>query len=700
VGSDERVEVATAPARDLLAGLVDLDGAPRLGDLFVPAERGAVEEVLRQVLAGTAWRGELALLATDAVSRVVSASFEPVRERATDGPASGALVVLEDVHGSRGRARRLAERLTRLARIISELLAATDVESITSIFTGHMADAAGATVASLSLLEQPDRLTLVGIRGGRDGVASRWRTYPLTGTPAGDCVRSRGPVVLEGRERIRERYPDLETAADGERSIVCLPLLVGERVIGVVSLSFPGVRSFSAAELEFMGVMSDACAQALDRARALGEAADRATKLAFLADASAELSSSLDYEATLTRVARLAVPTFADWCSISLSTDGELRTLSVAHVDPDKVALARDFQERYPPDPSAAQGAYQVLRTGASELTPDVTDEMIDAVVRDAEHREAIRRLNIRSALSVPLKVGDRVLGVITWVAGDGGRRFGRDDVAFGEDLARRAAVAIENSRLHTDLREMAVRLQRAVLPSALPRLAGWETAAHYSPTGALDAGGDFYDVVPLSDGRVAFFVGDVMGRGVHAAAAMAQMRSSVRAFLAVDPDPTAVLTRLDQVFEAYQVDQLVTMLYGVVQPATDSVTLANAGHLPPVLVDASGTVRPVPVRGDLLLGAGGTRRRAVTSPFRAGQTLLAFTDGLVERRDEDIDSGQSRLHRAATSLGTEPLEQALLRMVDEVADPNRDDDVAVLALRRTLVAEAATQAGFHTARA
>ena len=136
----------------------------------------------------------------------------------------------------------------------------------------------------------------------------------------------------------------------------------------------------------------------------------------------------------------------------------------------------------------------------------------------------------------MPLRTSDGVVGVITWVAGEGGRRFGTDDLAFGEDLARRAAVAIENAHLHTEVREMAFRLQRAILPERLPDIDGWQLAAHYAPAGRLDAGGDFYDVIDLEDGSFAFFIGDVMGHGVQAAAAMAQMKSSVRAFVAVDP--------------------------------------------------------------------------------------------------------------------------------------------------------------------
>jgi serine phosphatase RsbU (regulator of sigma subunit) len=281
------------------------------------------------------------------------------------------------------------------------------------------------------------------------------------------------------------------------------------------------------------------------------------------------------------------------------------------------------------------------------------------------------------------LKVNDRVLGVVTWVAGEAGRRFGPRDLAFGEDLARRAAVAIDNAQLHTEVREMAVRLQRAVLPSALPTVHGWRMTAHYSPAGHLDAGGDFYDVIELDEGRVAMFVGDVMGRGVTAAAAMAQMRSAIRTLIAVDPDPRAVLTRLDRLFERYDLEQLVTMVYVVVDTERDELTVANAGHPPPVILRGDGGVERLHVPDEVLLGAGGTARTTSTVPFRHGDMLLTFTDGLVERRGEDIDVGEERLLKAAPMLRQGALPEALVALIGAVRDPTRDDDVAALVVLR-----------------
>jgi PAS domain S-box-containing protein len=660
----------------------EIAGNPVAEALFDDPQRGGVAEVLGLVLEGTSWSGDLPVVDRAGRSRAVAMSVRPVHDQ---DRVAGALLLAGDVVTGEARARRLADRLTRLARVTTELLLARTEEDVTTIVVDHMADAAGATVASLSLLVDRDTLALIGMRGGRAGATSRWATYAVADvTPAGDAVRTGQVLVLGSAAEIRERYPDVERAAEGERSMVCLPLKVGERVLGVATMSFPGRRSFDPAELEFLTIMADTCAQALERVRAMAEAADQAAKIHFLADASLELSSSLDYEVTLGKVARLAVPWFADWCSIAVDQDGELRTLAVAHDDPEKVAMAEELQRRYPPDPDATTGAYQVFRSGQSELTPDITDEMLQEVIDDPELLGLIRGLNFRSALAVPLKVGDRVLGVVTWVAGDQGRRFSEDDLLFGEDLARRAAIAIDTAALHSQLRDVAMRLQRAILPADLPELPGWETAASYLQAGHSDAGGDFYDVIALGDGRLALFVGDVMGRGVSAAAAMAQMRAAIRALVAVEPDAGAVLVALDQVFEQYDFHQLVTMVYAIVDPARDELVVANAGHPPPVLRRADGTVEVVEAEPGLLLGAGGGDRTPITVPFREGDLLVSYTDGLIERRDEDIDAGVRRLARACGAFaGDQDLLTGLAEVIATVRDVRRDDDVAVLALRR-----------------
>jgi GAF domain-containing protein len=681
--ADGTVIYANPTALDLFGSpfdkLVDSDARTRF---FDEPERGAVDQVLKLVRRTGSWTGELTMLASGTSPVAMRTSWTPLTEQA-DG---GALVLIEGTDESTdpyAPGQPLGSRLRRLAAVTSELLAAADVDAVSAIVTDHMMKAAGATAASLSLMVDDETLALMALRGGLEETASRWATYPVaSNVPTAESIRTGRPVLVR-RDDVDERYPSLGGFADGTGSILCLPLVAGGRVLGAVSLSFPGRRALSEAENLFLQLLADTCAMTLDRVDAQRAARDREAKLTFLAAASAKLSSDLDYEATLTAVAEAAVPWFADWCAISLAEDGLLRTIAVAHTHPERIALVRELQERYPADPSTDQGGYRVLRTGVSLLVPEVTDELLVASSRDEEHLELMRALNLSSGLSCALKVGDRTFGVISWVAGEGGRRFSEDDLTFGEDLAQRAAIAIDNAQLHSQMRTAALELQRAVLPDELPRVEGWSTSVQYHPAGRTEAGGDFYDVVPLEDGRLAMFVGDVMGRGVAAASVMAQMRAAIRTLVAIDPDPQAVLAGMDRVFDALHLEQLVTMVYAVADPALDQLQVINAGHPPPALIAADGQIELLEHPSTLILGVGGGTRAVRSVEFRPGDTLLLYTDGLVERRGEDSDTAMARLITALRSERTDAQDAWLSSIVDELRDPTRDDDVAAMLVAR-----------------
>ncbi len=170
----------------------------------------------------------------------------------------------------------------------------------------------------------------------------------------------------------------------------------------------------------------------------------------FLMQAGELLGSSLDIEATLTTIAELAVPELADWCAVHLvRPDGALSQLAVAHTDPERAAWARQLQVRYPPDPDATHGLPQVIRTGESELIPDITDAMLVASAHDERHLEIARRVGMRSAMIVPLAGRDRILGAITFVTAESGVRYGQSELGMLEELARRAALAIDNAHLY-----------------------------------------------------------------------------------------------------------------------------------------------------------------------------------------------------------------------------------------------------------
>ncbi len=595
--------------------------------------------------------------------------------------------------GSAATAR--GRRVAALAAVTAELGRAITVPEVTSIITGRASSALGADAAVLALREGA-RLVVVDSHGLDERQRARWNSFDLTGPgPLSEAVRTGAMVTVRGRAEILARYPRLDDGS--EHSSVALPLR-GSRADGpggAIGFRFDGrVEELTSEERAVLQVVADMCAQTILRLEAQADAAAQQARLRFLADASQVLASSLEYRQTLTQVAALAVPDHADWCSVEIVDDGVLHTLAVAHVDPAKVRLAHELQTRWPSDPSAPGGSAQVLRTGVSLLIEDITDAMLVAATRDPEHLRVARELGLRSAISVPLAAHQTVLGVLTVVAADSQRRYGPHDVPFVEDLGRRAALAIDNADLYSQTRHVAAQLQNALLPQELPDVPGWELAALYRQSGRTEVGGDFYDAMPLTDRTVVAFIGDVMGRGADAAAAGARMRAAVRVLVAQDPHPAAVATAMDRFMAADPPTPLATATYLHFDPTKDILDIVVAGHLPPVLLRADGSSSFVVNAGSPVLGAGTVDRPYRRTAFSAGDTLLLYTDGLVERRGEDIDTSLGRLLDAAraslslvgTERGHEPprtLSCALTEVLDAVADQARRDDIAALVLRR-----------------
>ena len=249
---------------------------------------------------------------------------------------------------------------------------------------------------------------------------------------------------------------------EGIRSLLSLPLKVRGEVRGTLVFYYREPHHFTEAELDVASAIANLSASAIGtselyqaqrRSREEAEAASR--RSAFLAEATGVLASSLDYEQTLSSLALLAVPHVADWCAVDvLDADGVLRRLAVAHVDPEKIVWARELERRYPTDPESPRGVPNVVRTGRSELYPEISDEMLVAGARDAEHLRILREIGFTSAMIVPLVARGRPLGAMIFVTAESARRYGAQDLAFAEDLAHRAALSVDNARLYREAEE------------------------------------------------------------------------------------------------------------------------------------------------------------------------------------------------------------------------------------------------------
>jgi PAS domain S-box-containing protein len=410
----------------------------------------------------------------------------------------------------------------------------------------------------------------------------------------------------------------------------------------------------------------------------------------FLAEASRALADSLEYESTLAAIAQLAVPGVADWCAVELDGDGtgEIVRVAVAHVDPAKVTMAAEIAERYPSDPRADRGVHHVLRTGESQLWPDIPDALIVEAARDEEHLRLIRELGMVSVMMVPMRVRDRVFGVISFVSAESARRFTDADLRLAEDLALRAATAVENARLYRARTKIAQTLQASLLPPLLPEVPGVEAGALYRPAGEEhEVGGDFYDLFATTEDHWFAVIGDVCGKGAEAAAVTALARYTIRAAAAQRSSPAAILRWVNEAMLREGTTRFCTIAVAHLDrsAATTRLTVAVGGHPAPLVLRADGRVETT--------GAGGTLIGLVDDPnlsdarteLGPGDAVLLYTDGVTEadapRRMWTPEELEAVVAGAAGATAQELVDRVADAALSGLTAPPRDD-VAMLALR------------------
>ncbi|CAM5485806.1 SpoIIE family protein phosphatase [Streptomyces aurantiogriseus] len=448
-------------------------------------------------------------------------------------------------------------------------------------------------------------------------------------------------------------------------------------------------------------------------------------RLQLIAEAGRRIGSTLDVTRTAQDLADVAVPALADFISVDLLTSfedgqeepaagGSLMLRRVAHQSvlpgvPEAV-LALGEVDEYP----EGSPPFEALRSGRA-VRRQVTDSAIADWVADDPLRTArIRDFGFHSVMAVPLSARGTTLGVAVFARHRHPDPFQQDDLVLAEELAARAAVCIDNARRYTRERGTAVTLQRSLLPQRLPEQAAVEVASRYLPAGArAGVGGDWFDVIPLSGARVALVVGDVVGHGIHASAAMGRLRTAVRTLADIDLPPDELLTHLDDLVgrlatEAEGPDRHpgdgesagdvgATCLYAVYDPVSRHCALARAGHPLPVVVSPDGTtVDLLPLPAGPPLGLGGLPFEAAEIELPEGSLLALYTDGLIESRDNDVDAGVSRLCRALTTPAAS-LDVLCDTVLGAVLPHRPADDVALL-LARTRALDASRVATWDVA--
>jgi PAS domain S-box-containing protein len=425
-------------------------------------------------------------------------------------------------------------------------------------------------------------------------------------------------------------------------------------------------------------------------------AAGRARKrLALIADASARFGTTLEVDRIAQELARAAVGDLADMAAVDVldsvvgahrHTAGAdapalFRTLGLAAAGPTEASRGADA-----PGEPVAHGPDRLVtrcvRTRRPVLVPQVKEDDLVRIARDAGTAALLDRVDVHSCLVVPLIARDEVLGVLDLRRTRNPLPFDEDDTVLAGELAARAAVAIDNARLFQGVRNTAVTLQRSLLPEHPPHMVGLEAASRYQPAQAAgEVGGDWYDVMPLADDSTVLVVGDVMGSGIDAAATMGRLRTATCTLAGLEFDPAQVLQHLDRITHGLE-HYIATCVYAVYDPHSGECHIANAGHLPPVLVRAGGRPELLDLPTGAPLGVGGVPFHSSTIDLAPGDLLVLYTDGLVETRRDPIDERLGVLLAALDGADRRPVEETCDLLLHTLRAPNAPDDVALLIAR------------------
>jgi PAS domain S-box-containing protein len=398
----------------------------------------------------------------------------------------------------------------------------------------------------------------------------------------------------------------------------------------------------------------------------------------FLAESSRLLAGSLRVDETLPALAGLAVPQVADGCAIHVRGERGVSTVAIAHADPAEQALAEALEREYP----------TVLRTGAPHLDADGAG--LAASARDGRHRGLLDALGTRSAMIVPMRARDQVVGAITLVMSGSGRRFGPDDLALAQDLALRAGTTVDNARLYRTRAAIAKTLQASLLPPELPDIPRLETAALYRAAGeGHEVGGDFYDVFSTGPRQWFVVMGDVCGKGAAAAAVTALARYTIRAAVVRHRSPAGILRWLNDAMLRQRNDstRFATIACARIDLDRDGVsaTVASGGHPCPRVLRATGLVEELGTTGTALGIVETARLEDRATRLATGDALVLYTDGLTEAGAPKRVWTPAQLDAAVASARHQPARE----IVDTLAraalgDPPAPlrDDIALLAVR------------------
>jgi PAS domain S-box-containing protein len=601
------------------------------------------------------------------------------------------------------------QRAAAIAEVAAQAANSPRIEQLADIAL-RGAEVLGAESGGVAVFDPADGQLRVYL-GRRLKVAVEEETHEAV--PAGGVVielddslptqftaRTGERALLSSAAEAAARFPAMAQITEilGVRSLASLPLMVEGRVLGSFVATWNTDHEFSDDDLELLDGLTAQIALSVSRLQADAQRAEAVAAMVeanrqvqVLADAGRALSGTLDIEQQIEQLAELVVPSLCDWCWIVVTDEqGRLRGVASGHRDPERRAELASYVRAMVAGMTDASGARVVSTTGRPMVLPTIDPSYIEQALPDPAVRAGLARLAPASGAIVPLTARDQILGAMGVFSGAERAPLTAAELETAVEVGRRAGLALHHARLYSQQRDLADALQRSMLTEP-PRIEGCEIVVRYVPAAAgAEIGGDWYDAFFDGGGNPVLAIGDVVGHDTRAAAAMGQVRGLLRGIsYSSGGTPAEVLSRVDRAVQGLALDTMATALVARLETRGEGAgagTLlrwANAGHPPPVLIAGDGSVTLLEGEADLLLGvAPDSEREDHVVELDAGATVLLYTDGLVERRDRDIDAGTDALVAVLRECADLPLEELCDQVLEQLFLPDAQDDVAVLALR------------------
>src|SRR5262245_36513312 len=612
-------------------------------------------------------------------TREESRALTPDERRLVETLAGLAAQALEraSLYEADRRARQQAEGLQRVAAAVSTAVTMHDVaEAVASEALGVLS-ASGVTV----VLGRGSDETVGDVLASRGSVAEYAASRPTVNlrgdTVTAACIRDGQALYAETLAQLEGSWPASAGVARQMDlgAIACVPLQIYERR-GALSVVFDEPRPFEPEDRTFLFLLARTGEQGLLRA-ALYDAEQSARKRSVSLQAlSAKLSGAVALSEVGAAFLEQALDHVGAGSGSLLLADAESGMLVATAIGGSGATRARWLPSLDADGAYVAAGAYRRGEPVSAPTRAELERDFPATAERFGETAQA--------AYAGPLQVGNRRLGSFGLVF-EQERQVSPEDERLLATMAHLCAQAIERARLYESERRIANRLQRALLPEEVVADPGVEITAHYqSGTERMEIGGDWYDTFSLPNGRIGIAVGDVVGHGIEAAAAMGRLRSAFAAYALESMSPADVLSRLNR-FAAGPGDVgFATACYAILDPSSGRLVYSSAGHLPMLVVGPSGDVRWLEGgRVGALTGSPGFDPTDASHELEPGAILVSYSDGLVERRGESLDIGLSRLADAVRALRELPVEELCTHLVQRAVSPSaQSDDIAVVAAR------------------